>query len=390
MNSAGRQSAVLAIAAYSFAKPSETFIRTHVATTAPGRTVLVSWEHCAPQMLGCPALSLHGSLPPVLRRAVHFIPNLLRAACGGEAVLGPLPRRRLAAFLARHGAGRVLVEYGPLGCLLGAVCATADIPFFVHFHGQDASAALKSRMQVEAYRRMFERAAGIIAPSRFIAARLAGIGCPPGKLHVVPCGIDPEKFRPSTRVPGRLVAVGRLVEKKAPHLTIEAFSQIAGTFPDARLEVIGDGPLATLCRSTIAASRLDGKVTLHGVRDSAFVASRLEQASVFVQHSVTAKNGDTEGLPVAILEAMAASLPVVATRHSGIPEAVADGTTGLLVEERDTAAMAAAMAELLRNPERAAAMGSAGRDRLIRCFTETMTAERLRSIMDLADRGQAG
>ncbi|RWJ19706.1 MAG: glycosyltransferase, partial [Mesorhizobium sp.] len=101
------------------------------------------------------------------------------------------------------------------------------------------------------YRRLFASADGIITPSRFIADRLIQIGCPNEKLHVSPCGILPEQFTPSKRESGRLLVVGRFVEKKSPHLTIEAFARIASRFPEARLDLVGDGPLMARSRALV-------------------------------------------------------------------------------------------------------------------------------------------
>ena len=120
---------------------------------------------------------------------------------------------------------------------------------------------------------------------------------------------------------------------------------------------------------------------LKGAQSSDYLAQLLRRGSLFIQHSVTAQNGDTEGLGVAILEAMASALPVVFTRHSGIPEAVEESVTGLLVEERDLKAMASAMSELLENPDRAVAMGVAGRKRVLAHFTQKQARDRLRAVM---------
>jgi glycosyltransferase involved in cell wall biosynthesis len=120
---------------------------------------------------------------------------------------------------------------------------------------------------------------------------------------------------------------------------------------------------------------------MHGGQSRDFVAQLMQEASLFVQHSRTAANGDSEGLPVAILEAMASALPVVSTKHSGIPEAVRDRVTGLLVEEMDVDGMASALAELLDNPDRAIVMGIAGRERVLEHFSLAHACERLRAIM---------
>ena len=106
-------------------------------------------------------------------------------------------------------------------------------------------------------------------------------------------------------------------------------------------------------------------------------------ASIFVQHSVTAPNGDKEGLPVAILEAMSSGLPVVSTRHSGIPEAVEHGVTGFLVGEGDVNAMTEALITLYRNPDLRQTMGTAGRDRAVALFSRDTSLARLRNVIGL-------
>ena len=120
---------------------------------------------------------------------------------------------------------------------------------------------------------------------------------------------------------------------------------------------------------------------MHGAQGSDFVVGLLREASLFVQHSVTARNGDAEGLPIAILEAMASAVPVVSTWHSGIPEAVLHNVTGQLVDEHDVEGMAGAMIKLFDYPERAVMMGAAGRKRILAHFTHERARDRLRTII---------
>ena len=376
---------MLALAALSFNMPSETFIRDHVRTIAPGETVLLCQEGAATEQFDSPVLSaitFHrraGSIVDLPAKALNYL-RLMHA--GPE--LPTADRRRVVAFLAAHRPRALLAEYGPTGCLFMRACEEAGVPLYVHFHGFDASRMIRDWRYVRHYRSLFRQAAGVIAPSRFLTGRLAEIGCPEAKLHVSPYGIDPQRFAVTRRLPQRLVAVGRLVEKKAPQSTIAAFAAIANRYPEARLDMVGDGPLAGKCRALVRRHGLDDRVRLHGVQDARFVADLMQEASVFVQHSVTASDGDCEGLPVAVLEAMASAVPVVSTRHSGIPEAVVDGVTGLLVEEHEVDAMAAAMSALLDDPERAAAMGAAGRRRVLEHYTLDHARDRLRAIMGLA------
>jgi colanic acid/amylovoran biosynthesis glycosyltransferase len=297
--------------------------------------------------------------------------------------IGRHDRRKVLAFFREHGVKAVLCEYGPSGCLVADTCHSADVPFFVHFHGYDASILIKDRKWIRRYRDLFEKAMGVIAPSRFLADKLSKIGCPGHKLHVVPYGVNAERFGPTRRHPLRILAVGYLTEKKAPHITIEAFGRLSTRFPLAELDIIGEGPLMGRCRGLARDLGVSERVRFHGWQPNEFVASLMRESSLFVQHSITAANGDTEGMPVAILEAMASAIPVVSTRHSGIPEAVTHGETGILTEEHDVTAMAEGISALLDSPARAVAMGEAGRLRVLEHFTVERSRDRLRAIMGL-------
>ncbi len=110
----------------------------------------------------------------------------------------------------------------------------------------------------------------------------------------------------------------------------------------------------------------------------------MASADLFVQHSVTAPDGDTEGMPVAVMEAMAFGLPIVSTLHSGIPEAVEHGITGYLVEEHGTEGMAVRISELLSDPQLCRQMGKAGRERAVKLFDKDKSISKLQKILGLA------
>ena len=380
---------MLAIAAWSFAAPSETFIRSHLQMIAPGQTVAVllkdPWvNYAVAPAPNAPTLSIcdEWRLWRILRWRVGYA-----MAASRETWLEPgicaRDRRRIRAFFERHQPRALLAEYGPNGCVLWPVCRSCEVPLYVYFHGYDASILLRQKSWIRLYRLMFKAVAGVIAPSEYLGSRLSAIGCPEAKLHIVPYGVDTRRIAPTCRVPGRILAVGRLVEKKAPHLTIEAFARVGEQFPDAELDLVGEGPLRDRCTTLIHDLKVADRVRMHGARPHQFVTDLMQRASLFVQHSVTGQDGDTEGLPVAILEAMSAALPVVSTRHSGIPEAVEEGVTGLLVDEHDVSGMTDAMAQLLGDAARATEMGTAGRQRVIRRFTQEQAGDRLRGILGL-------
>jgi glycosyltransferase involved in cell wall biosynthesis len=253
------------------------------------------------------------------------------------------------------------------------------LPLVVTLHGFDVtvsdqfrtSAGAKQYMRLRS--RLWERAARFLCVSEFIRQKALDGGFPAEKLEVHYIGIDLREFRFRERAPtGKTVLfVGRMVEKKGLIYLVQAMQLVMQKHPDARLHVIGTGPLQQQCIDL--AKQL--KVTVHflGPRTSAEVRHELQQATVFCVPSVTAQTGDSEGLPIVVLEAMAMGVPVVASRHAGIPEAVIDGETGLLTEEKDSAGLAASICRFLEDAEFAG-----------RCTIAA--AQRVRERFDLAEQ----
>ena len=272
-------------------------------------------------------------------------------------------------FLARHLRGirtdAVLAEYGTIGAYLIEGCKKARVPLFVHFHGSDASIRTILDANRDAYRNMFNYASGIVAVSNAMKNRLLSLGAPSERLHMNPCGVDPRSFSggsPEAQGPVFL-AVGRFVEKKAPYLTVLAFGKMLKAVPAARLIMVGEGPLLGPCKRLAAALGADAAIEFPGVQGPGRVGELLRQARAFVQHSLEADNGDSEGTPVAVIEAQMTGLPVISTRHAGIPDVVVDQETGFIVDEGDMDGMSARMLQLARDPELAGRMGQAARKR---------------------------
>lgn len=374
----------LALVAPSFNAVSETFIADHVRTLAPGRTVLVCRDSRGTEMLDCPVLSHirpeYDSSGPL----DHWVKQtFVRVRRRFGPALSLEDRMRLIEFFKAQDVTQVLAEFGHSGLQVADVCARLGLPLHVYFRGNDASAAVLHGPVRQRYRRMFGQVQGIFCVSQNIADRLIGIGCPPGLVQINPSGVLISAFPPGVPEPGRVIAVGRLVEKKAPHLTLQAFAKVAAEFPGARLDMIGDGPLEGRCRETIARLGIADRVTLHGSLDHGAVARLMRRAAVFVQHSMIAPNGDTEGFPTAIAEAMSTALPVIATDHGGIAEHVFDGETGLIVAEGDVNGMAAAMLRVFADPAYARALGAAAREHAIAHLDRERARQCVRDAMGL-------
>jgi glycosyltransferase involved in cell wall biosynthesis len=197
------------------------------------------------------------------------------------------------------------------------------------------------------------------------------------------CGVDTEYFRPieAGRNPPVFVAVGRFVEKKAPHITLLAFREVWAELPAARLIMIGDGVLLDACKQLAQSLGIASAVQFPGPLNASAVRDTLQQARVFVQHSVTAPSGDSEGTAISLLEAAATGLPVVSTWHGGIQDTMVHGQTGFLVEELDFRAMAKHMLSLGSDPERATSMGQCARQRVVTTYSMNRSIEGLHRIL---------
>jgi glycosyltransferase involved in cell wall biosynthesis len=315
------------------------------------------------------------ALGPRLRRAV------LRRSLNLDA--NYFQQQELESYLVKNKIEVVLAEFAPTATLMMDACKNTKVPLITHFHGFDAYRQRTLDTFGRRYQELFEISSAIIAVSRDMLAQLKTLGAPAEKLHYNSCGVDQHAFSGGdpARNPPTFVAVGRFVSKKAPHLTMLAFKQTLAKVPDARLVMIGDGPLWEACFQMRRALGLENTVELPGPKSHREVSATMERARAFVQHSVRTQDGDSEGTPVAVLEAGASALPVVATRHAGIKDAVIDQKTGFLVDEGDIDTMAAHMTRLAQDAQLAADLGRAGREWIVAEYSMKNSIENLWNII---------
>ncbi len=292
-----------------------------------------------------------------------------------------LSRIALKQFLRREKITAVLAEYGPTGAELAEICADLNIPLIVYFLGYDAY--MDDILATYPYATLFAHASAIIGVSTEMTEQLVSLGAPRDKVFYNPCGANTSLYQAANVAanPPHFVSVGRFVDKKAPYLLILAFEKVVAEVPDARLFMVGDGILQPSCAILIRSLHLNHAVTLLGVRTLEEIAELMQGMRAFVQHSVVAPSGDREGTPVSIMEACAAGLPIVATRHAGIRDLVIEEETGLLVDEGDIQSMADHMIRLVRDPEFAAKLGQAGRRRVEQTYSLEATNNQLWQII---------
>ncbi len=262
----------------------------------------------------------------------------------------------------------VLVEYGTHAFNLDSLLKQSGLPVVVHFHGYDASVSEVIK-GCNDYIEVFNLASRIVAVSRKMEERLLSLGCPREKLVYNVYGPQPEfeSVQP-TYSKIQFISIGRFTDKKAPYYTILAFQQILDKHPEACLLLAGNGVLLNMCQNLVKYLHIEDKVKFLGVVSPNTYRQLLSESLAFVQHSITAKNGDMEGTPLAVLEASAAGLPVIATKHAGIPDVIMNGETGLLCEEHDVKAMAENMVRLLDNVLLAKQLGSFGKEHIIKNY----------------------
>jgi colanic acid/amylovoran biosynthesis glycosyltransferase len=355
---------------------TETFIQKHIELL-PTRVVHIQgWR---PSVAGRTVL-------PFSTRVYHKLRRMTTGS-GLEAETTAAYRKVIRSHLVRA----VLAEYGEMGASAADACRLEGVPLIVHFHGFDASHSDTIAQASQGYSRMFLQAAAIVAVSRQMMASLETLGAPAAKLRLNPYGTDCLKFRGADPAGSGMVflAVGRFIEKKGSLLTLQAFAEVQQQERSARLLMIGDGALLPQCQDFVAQHGLADNVEFLGPRPPTEVSAAMRSVRAFVQHSITASSGDSEGTPVAIIEAGASGLPVVSTRHAGIPDVVVEGASGFLVNEGDTAAMAARMLELARNPTLAGTMGRCAREHVLAHFSDERSLQGLWNIiLDCVDGSQ--
>lgn len=297
--------------------------------------------------------------------------------------------RRFNALLSKSGARLLHIYFGHMGVYSRPLLERLAIPAVVSFHGADAQVDMDQPKHLAATREMFARARLLIVRSESIRARLVKLGCPVEKVRIHRAGI-PLKDIPfrQREAPAdgawRCVQAGRLIAKKGLGTTLKAFAEFSRTFPKATLTLAGEGELRNALWSHAQELGISERVKFTGFLGQEELRSVYAQSHLFLHPSELGPDGNQEGVPNSMLEAMASGLPVLATNHGGIPEAIDHGVSGLLVAERDHAALGAEMLSLAKDPARYAAMGLAGSRKVAAVFDIAASVAALEAIYDEA------
>ncbi len=347
--------------------PSETFVRAHLAALRRYR----------PLAVGLVAKG-EADQPRFLLTASERLALTLLGRAGGAAA-----RLRSEAPVLVHA------HFGTDGLLALPLAEALGVPLVTTLHGHEVSRTrvrmlASGRLSWMRYalleRRLIERGGLFLAVSEAVRGRALAAGYPAERMITHPNGVDTEFFRPSGAAPepGLILHVGRLVEKKGTAALLDAVARTE----EARLVIVGDGPLKPSLERRARRLGVEARVRFTGSLPPDGVLGWMQRSWLLAAPSVTAGDGDAEGLPTVLCEAAAAGLPVVATRHSGIPEAVSEGETGLLSPEGDVGLLARNLSLLLASPRMRESLAAAARLRALDRFDLARQVERLEGYYD--------
>ena len=261
----------------------------------------------------------------------------------------------------------ILAEYGLAGLACCEAAKRAGVPLVVYFLGYDLSRLFRIPKYRKSLKNLIPLASALVVTNSIQKKRLLSLNCPEYKIHVIPCGAKIDIPVPVGEIEResdiRFLHVGRLVEKKGILVTIEAFAQALKPDLPIKLTIVGDGPLRPHCESLVDKLGIRTAVEFLGTITHSELLQILPRSDIFLLHSLTAPDGDEEGMPVALSEAMAVGLPIASTIHPGIADHVIDEVEGLLVPEGDVPSFALAIDRLARDSKLREKLGAAARQK---------------------------
>lgn len=373
---------------------SETFVRTH-AEHLPGKVTVVYGETFPTHTVDGVWLAdvfrkrnIAAQFTQLLCKILPaFIANKIPSKLKGYPFDEALNEVAFAHFLTQNKIDVVLAEFFLKGVIVQKVCTKLGVPLVVHTHGGgDIVGVTDIQWYGPMYPDFFRNVSYVIVVDSFSAAQIIALGLPKEKLVTVGYGIDLNLFTQTSPAanPPHFFGIGRLVDKKAPLLSVLAFAKVFKNYPEAKLQLGGSGHLYDACLQLVKALKLEHAVEFLGVLKPQEVVYKMQHSRAFVQHSVHTTYGDSEGTPVAILEAMACSLPVISTVHNGIADTITHNVNGYLVPEYDVDAMAAGMCKVLEDGNYANRLGAAARQKIASDFELTKTINKLLTVLQNA------
>ncbi|KRF52508.1 group 1 glycosyl transferase [Bacillus sp. Soil768D1] len=257
-------------------------------------------------------------------------------------------------YVERNNISLLHAHHGQLGMLLLPFKEETNLPLVTSIRGRDATLANQPIGYLDNMKMLFDRGERFFPVCQYLADRLIAWGCPPEKIRVLYGGVDLNQFNYRTshkEGSQNILSIGRLVEKKGHHILMQAFQKIRGKFPNATLTIIGRGELEEYINSLANELNLGDSFRLLNHLPKDQVREQMTNADIFCAASLEAADGDVEGIPNTLKEAMAVGVPVISTNHAGIPELITNNKEGVLVQENNVDELAEALEFMLTNRE---------------------------------------
>ena len=277
------------------------------------------------------------------------------------------------------------IYFGQIAVHLLPLIRTWDNPSIVSFHGADVMVDMNKAAYRSATLRMLDAVKLVLVRSESLRRALIDLGCDPEKIELQRTGIPLEEFSFRERIfpnngDWRFVQAGRLIEKKGLPVTLRTFAAFLRQYPNAMLTIAGEGPLLGELQNLARDLNIAQRVSFTGFISQEELREIYYQSHIFVHPSQTGRDGNQEGVPNAMLEAMATGLPVFATDHGGIPEAVENGVSGVLVPERDDKGLARALVNAAQDPGFLSRIARSGAESVRKNFDLQQQVQRLEDI----------
>ncbi|MFZ4681051.1 MAG: glycosyltransferase [Terrimicrobiaceae bacterium] len=328
-----------------FLKPEMLHIHRHVTGLRNFRPVVLTQK-------------LEGDWPAervevVPRSHWRFLARAAEKSSGRPWQISNREAERMIEVLTATDARLLHVFFGNTAVHLLPLLRKCGLPVVVSFHGSDVAGSMASPEYTGAVAEIFDLAEAVPCRSERLAERVAQLGCPREKLRLMRTILPDIPFThrtPPTDDTWRIVQAARLVPKKGLVTALRAFAAFTKVYPWSTFTIAGEGPMEEELRSLAAELEIEDRVEFTGFLSQESLQGLFSIGHIFLHPSETV-DGDAEGVPNAMLEAMAGGLPVVTTRHGGIPEVITDGKNGLLCEEKDTAGLTATLLRLAGDSE---------------------------------------
>jgi colanic acid/amylovoran biosynthesis glycosyltransferase len=291
----------------------------------------------------------------------------------------------LMATLEWANAQLLHIFFGHIGVHLLPLIRQWSRPTVVSFHGADVLVDMHKPAYHRATREMFDAACLILVRSESLRRAIVDLGCDETKIDVVRTGIPLEEFPFRERTfpengEWRFLQAGRLIEKKGFPTSLRAFAKFAARYPNSTFTIAGEGPLLRELQELARELKIDNRLSFSGFISQADLRKLMYTSQIFLHPSQTGRDGNQEGVPNSMLEAMASGLPVFATNHGGIPEAIENGISGVLVAERDDDALARSLLDAVQDRHLLGQLGRLGSQTVAEKFDQRRQTHRLEDL----------